>query len=681
MPDLINQILLEQYRIDAFVASGGMGAVYRVWDLRRNVPLAMKVLHAELAEDPAMFKRFRREARALQGLAHPNIVPFYGLFQTPDFAFLLERYIDGPPLKDILRRQQGQPLPIAEVLSYAKALGAALGYAHANGVVHCDVKPGNVMVDRGGQIYLTDFGIARHAESTTTTMGTAGTPAYMTPEQILGAMVTPATDVYALGVMLFEMLTGQRPFRGTDADTEGSGATVGERIRYAHLKLNPPDPRTINPALSNELAAVILKALAKQPEQRWQTMQEFFAALCTASDVPTERVVEQVNLPIEFKTSAAPRQLSPQTVSAQPSSQVTRKRGIGLVVWGVVSVAVLTVAIMLMSKQGSFILPLSTPGNISWIQDGSTSNVSLSSITPSPPTWTGTPVSPAIPDQPTSDPALIYTAAAQTLQVQLTQTAQAVSPSPQPTDPPPSATPKPVVSQDDSPLGRSAGGRTIPMLRIGYVGEIAIVVVGSIDGTQTDTRDVINNLIRDYSSDSAQIPYGTSFYLIPSINPDGNANNYRFNDNNVDLNRNWDTENWTANPPVPGYTQGKEGAGGPYPFSEPETEALRSLMLGINKIYQKVILVILHSTVNRTQGEVFSGYNSVGFDSESKRLVNLMVSFLDYTYSTEWGDYDTPGEAIYWSVVNGMPALDIVWPKNSPPPLQNLMDAFSSFVK
>jgi serine/threonine-protein kinase len=192
----IGQTLLNQYRVDAFIASGGMGAVYKVWDLKRNVPLAMKVLHSDLAEDPSMFKRFQREANALKKLAHPNIVPFYGLFQTLDFAFLLEHYIDGPSLKNILKQKQGKPMEVREALPYLKALCAALGYAHSYRVVHCDVKPGNVLIDHGGIVFLTDFGIARNAESTTTTMGAAGTAAYMAPEQIRGEAVSPATDVF-----------------------------------------------------------------------------------------------------------------------------------------------------------------------------------------------------------------------------------------------------------------------------------------------------------------------------------------------------------------------------------------------------------------------------------------------------------------------------------------------------
>src|SRR5512136_2201272 len=125
--NVLGQTLLNQFRVDAFIASGGMGVVYRVWDLKRNVPLAMKVLHSELAEDPVIFKHFQREANALKKLAHPNIVPFYGLFQTSEYSFLLQRFIDGPSLKDILKSHQGKPLPKEEVLVYMKALCAALG--------------------------------------------------------------------------------------------------------------------------------------------------------------------------------------------------------------------------------------------------------------------------------------------------------------------------------------------------------------------------------------------------------------------------------------------------------------------------------------------------------------------------------------------------------------------------
>ena len=330
---IVGQVLLNQYRVDAFIASGGMGAVFRVWDLKRNVPLAMKVLHADLAEDPSIFKRFQREANALKKLTHPNIVPFYGLHHTQDFTFILEAYVDGPTLKDVLRARNGKPLPVSEALTYLRALSAALGYAHVHGVVHCDVKPGNVIIDRGGQIYLTDFGIARHAESTTTTLGAAGTPAYMAPEQIRGEAVSPATDVYALGVLLFEMLTGQRPFRGDEKGTESAGATANERTRYAHLHLPPPDARLLNLSIPEGLAQVIQKALAKDHQARYSDIITFYKAVLQATTISPEQVQDRVQQVLN--SSTAQHQVASTFTSGQGSSaSIPRKRGINVILGG-----------------------------------------------------------------------------------------------------------------------------------------------------------------------------------------------------------------------------------------------------------------------------------------------------------------------------------------------------------
>jgi serine/threonine protein kinase len=325
MANIIGKTLLNQFRVDEFVAAGGMGAVYRVWDMKRNVPLAMKVLHSDLADDPHVFKRFKREANALKKLTHPHIVQFYGLFKTPEFAFLLEAFIDGPSLKDILRRYARKPMPIHEALTYLNALCSTLGYAHANGVIHCDVKPGNIIVDRGGTIYLTDFGIARHAESTTTTLASAGTASYMAPEQIRGEPVMPATDVYALGVMLFEMLTGRRPFQGSEAGTEKGGDTANERIRYAHLHLQPPNPKSHNPSLSRALALAILSALDKNQAERYQTMQAFFEAVCSASGLTSAQISDRVILPEKLQKATSPNPILSPKIS--PPIPLTTSRG------------------------------------------------------------------------------------------------------------------------------------------------------------------------------------------------------------------------------------------------------------------------------------------------------------------------------------------------------------------
>lgn len=297
--NLIGQVILNRYRVDQFIEAGGMGAVYRIWDLTRNVPLAMKVLHDDFSDDPSVWKMFQREADALRNLTHPNIVPFYGLFRTPDFGFFLEHYIDGPSLKHILRHRKDSFLSIKEVLPILKALCASLGYAHHNGIIHCDIKPGNVILDRGGNIYLTDFGIARHAGSSTTTMAGAGTPAYMAPEQIRAESVTPATDVYALGILLFEILTGQRPFRGNEAETEHLGASTDQRICYAQLNLAPPDPTRLNPAIPPELSRVIAQAMAKDPSGRFQSTPAFFSALCYSTGTNPQTIPDRIEIFIE----------------------------------------------------------------------------------------------------------------------------------------------------------------------------------------------------------------------------------------------------------------------------------------------------------------------------------------------------------------------------------------------
>lgn len=279
----VGRILGRQFRVEKHLASTGMSDVYRVWDMNRNVPLAMKVLRGDLEEDPSLLRSFKREAQALKKLNHPNIVPFYGLYQEDDLYFLLELFIEGPNLKDILSRLSNRMMPIVDTLIVMKPLCSALGYAHMNDVVHCDIKPGNVMVDRGGMIYLTDFGIARHSDSSVTTNAGAGTAAYMAPEQILEDPLSSATDVYAMGIMVYEMLAGRRPFRGDDEKIINTGRTTEERLRNAHLRIEPPDPRRFGADLSDEQVQVILKALNKRPNDRYQTPQEFFEALCAAS--------------------------------------------------------------------------------------------------------------------------------------------------------------------------------------------------------------------------------------------------------------------------------------------------------------------------------------------------------------------------------------------------------------
>jgi len=373
-----------------------MGTVYRVWDLKRNVPLAMKVLHADLADDQVMFDRFKREARALRKLEHPNIVPFYGLYQEPSLIFLLERYIDGPTLKEVLAEKKGLILPAQDILCIIKAISSAVGYAHSNNVIHCDIKAANVMIDKGGHIYLGDFGIARHAESDVTAMPGAGTPAYMAPEQILGKAVTRETDIYALGVLLFELLTGQRPFRGNETSSERSGNTVNERIRYAHLNLPAPDPRVLDPRISGAVSAIVLQALEKDPSARFTSCQELFMGLCSAFGIPPDQVPDRLT---SVEVSKNPIPPEPDLVRSGTTKPVVTKSPLMFIGGAAVLIVVMVFALLSRGNRG----PTGIPSLAIRIVSTETHSPLFSTNPPVPvePTNTSMSLQPTITKQPT----------------------------------------------------------------------------------------------------------------------------------------------------------------------------------------------------------------------------------------------------------------------------------------
>jgi formylglycine-generating enzyme required for sulfatase activity len=211
-------------------------------------------------------RRFQREARNLERLQHPYIVRFYGLEQDEGLAFMLMDYIEGTTLRKEIFRAEG-PFTERKALEVLRPVCAALHYAHNLGVVHCDVKPANIMLERSGRVLVADFGIARMAESTTTTLVGAGTPAYMAPEQVTGGEPSPQTDLYALGIVLYELLTGgERPFTGEQAGITGS---TTEKVLWEQNHLAPPAPRRYNPDLSPELEAV--EKIVLEPETGFET--------------------------------------------------------------------------------------------------------------------------------------------------------------------------------------------------------------------------------------------------------------------------------------------------------------------------------------------------------------------------------------------------------------------------
>jgi serine/threonine protein kinase len=204
------------YRITERLGTGGMATVWKAYHAALDRYVALKVLHASFKEDPQFAARFQREAKIVAKLIHPHIVPVYDFSEHEGMSYLVMRYIDGHTLKAILKEG---PLPLKEVLEMLRPAGEALTYAHEQGVLHRDIKPSNFLIDLEGEVFLTDFGLARMAESTDSTMSRdmmIGTPQYISPEQARGRALDEGTDIYSLGVVLFEMLTGKTPY---DADT------------------------------------------------------------------------------------------------------------------------------------------------------------------------------------------------------------------------------------------------------------------------------------------------------------------------------------------------------------------------------------------------------------------------------------------------------------------------------
>lgn len=271
MSDQELRVLGDRYEIHQRLARGGMAQVYLARDRSLDRPVAIKELVPEFATDPSFVERFRREAQAAANLAHPNIVGVYDWGTQDGTYFIVMEYIDGPSLSQVIRRDG--PIHPRRAIELTSEVAGALGFAHSRGVVHRDVKPGNVLLTGSGQSKVTDFGIARALsspdEDLTQAGSVMGTATYFSPEQAQGQPVDPRSDLYSLGVVLYEMVTGRPPFTG---DTPLA-------IAYKHVQDQPERPSSIVPDLSPGIDAIVLKLLSKRPDDRYASAEDLRADL------------------------------------------------------------------------------------------------------------------------------------------------------------------------------------------------------------------------------------------------------------------------------------------------------------------------------------------------------------------------------------------------------------------
>ena len=262
------------YEIKAILGKGGMGTVYRALDPAINREVAIKVINPELSQNLLLMKRFQNEAIAMARLNHPNIVALYNFYAEHLNCIVME-FVQGKSLSQILREEGA--LPCDQALFFFTQILSAIDYAHRQGIIHRDIKPSNFIVQPNGVVKVTDFGVAKvfGGEELTRAGTVLGTSYYMSPEQILAQPISATSDIYSLGITLYEMVTGRVPFSG-NSDFE---------IQRGHLELSPSPPRQLNPNVPQAIEKAILTSIEKKPENRFPTVTHFIEALSGTTEI------------------------------------------------------------------------------------------------------------------------------------------------------------------------------------------------------------------------------------------------------------------------------------------------------------------------------------------------------------------------------------------------------------
>ena len=336
MPESI--VLNNRYQLEESSGTGGMAVVYRARDLMLERYVAIKILRESFTDDPDFRERFRQEARSAANLSHPNIVTVHDFGLDRNRLFIIMEYVPGTHLKNVLQRR-GR-LPVNEALSLIVQACAGVGYAHRAGLVHCDIKPHNFLITPDNRIKVTDFGIARALASIEPEEKSDivwGSPQYFSPEQASGNAPSPASDVYSLGVILYEMITGRLPFEADSA----------AELSRLHREAPPPSPGQFNPDISPTLEQILLKVLSKEPSARYRTADQFGRVLINFQRYPQlESVIAGTATTKAISQSGKPQNTAqPHTPAASPTNQSAQNAGSALYAEEPIEVDWITIAL------------------------------------------------------------------------------------------------------------------------------------------------------------------------------------------------------------------------------------------------------------------------------------------------------------------------------------------------
>lgn len=663
-----------RYQLQRLLGRGGMAAVYLAIDPRFDREVAVKMLPRDLQQDPTFRNRFEREAKTIASLDHPAIVPVYDYGEEDGQTYLVMRYMAGGSLADHLR---GGPMSTADTVAITQRIASALDEAHKKGIVHRDLKPGNILFDQRGDAFLSDFGIVKLAESSTNLTGTGliGTPAYMSPEQVHGEReLDGRSDIYALGLIFYQMLTGELPYKGADTPA---------KQMMAHVLQPVPRLKQARPDLPDNYDNLVTTATAKKPEERFDTagtMVQALGSLETDDQIPVlnvgqpdklndETAVSPTPLPYLHDTTPlpAPAAAPPASTTPPPTESPKTSRTmlwVGLAI-GFVLVFIAGVAAA-MFFSGPPPPPPPTPVPAAEIEEleedeefEDSENLEVSpanAVADLPPTATLPPTS----TPPANNPP---PATAQAVEEQQPPAPSEGGP---PEGGPPGGTPPeggppeggplaggppdgpPLPSVSTESLGLSAGGEQINAIQLGTGPQEIIIIAGLHAGDSPNTVLMANELLGQFQNGNIPLPPDISLTIIPELNPDSRNTNGLVNANQVDPGRNWDC-NWTAE------------TGGTAPFSEPESALLRDWLLERNPQ-----AVIIWDKEPAGGGLIYPG-SCDGPSAVSSELAGDYDNGTQFTIAPtdELNNRQATGDMAGWLDQQGIPAITILMPDGS----------------